>query len=454
MGSVTFDFLTDSFLFKDALIQDEFRQIPEHEIIKELNSYREFCFSNILELENEVLINESNLKVVSEVEMPDLKLLKQSAFYVEQYVINDPIFSLGYKSNDFTKAMKSYLGLNREPINRSELAKVAKYVKALTPMVAANYVKFLPINHFLEPPEKLPILHSENLFSDVLPKPLIDFFIDNVIINSVERLPERPELIKLNDLQPCREIMFQFKNHMDRSYFYQLFQTELEILDIDQGEFQARMNLPDEVPEQDYFNSWVNQSFHLSCKQVYDEVLSRNLIANRFGACYLSESPFIFDLLNQFFSLQNGIEINTANTILNIDLPFLDEVDISTLMSIRLSDGEEFQNFRLHLDKQFRELRLVRDADELKIKAENALHELSAIQIQAINQKIKQITRVRIFDAIVLSGSLLASIQTGEWSIAAAVAAARGCKPFVDYSNQLRQNPAFFLWKVLKKSSK
>ncbi len=461
MGSKIFDYLTESFLFNDALIQGNFSKITEQEILDELNSYREFCLSNICELESEVLTNQSSLQVVSGVEMPDLELLKQSALYIEQYVVNDPIIVFGYKNrkNSASEAINSYLGWNKEPVNKSELAKVVRYVKSLTPMVATDYVKLLPVNLFLEwpNPEQLPIFYSDNLFSDVLPKQILDFFRKNVIIKSVEHLPERPRLTRLNPLKPCREIQFSFKNHTGEILGYQLFEQKLEPLDREQGEFRMQMYLPDKPSNQDYFINWVNQFFYQSCKQVYEEILGINLIANRMGASYLSESPFIFDLLKQFFPLRNEIPINTANTLLNMDLPFLEQVDISTLMSIRLSSGEEFQNFRLHLDKQFKELRLVRDPEELKIKAENAMHELHDIQIQAINQKIKQTRKVGVLDAVVLTGSLWASIQTGSWSIAglaAAIAAARGYKPFVDYSNQVRQNPAFFLWKVLKKSSK
>ncbi len=455
MGSKTFDYLTESFLFNDALIQGNFSKITEQEILDELNSYREFCLSDICELESEVLTNKSSLKVVSGVEMPDLKWLKQSACYIEQYVINDPIIAFGYKNtkNSTSEAFNSYLGYNKEPVNKSELAKVVRYVKSLTPMVAADYVKLLPVNHFLEwpNPEQLPIVYSDNLFSDVLPKPIFDFFHKNVTINSsVEHLPERP-------LKPCRDIQFSFKNHTGEILGYQLFEQKLEHLDEEKRECTMQMYLPDKPPNQDVFINWVNQSFYQSCKRVYKGVLGRNIIANRMGASYLSESQFIFDLLKQFFPLNNEIPMNTANTLLKMELPFLEQVDISTLMSIRLGYGEEFQNFRLHLDKQFKELRLVRDPEELKIKAENAMHELHDIQIQAINQKIKHIRKVGVLDAVVLTGSLLASIQTGSWSIvslSAAIAAARGYKPFVDYSHQVRQNPAFFLWKVLKKSSK
>ena len=117
-----------------------------------------------------------------------------------------------------------------------------------------------------------------------------------------------------------------------------------------------------------------------------------------------------------------------------------------------MNHGEEFQNFRLHLEKQFRDLRLVKDPEERKIKAENAFHELNEVQIHAINQKMSQIKKTNVFlDGIIAVGSLLAAIPTSGWSIIAT--AGRGVKPFMDSENQIKQNPAFFLWKV-KKSSK
>lgn len=103
MGSQTFNFLTESFLFCDDLINDNFRTVSEHDILKELNKYREFCLSKKLEIEEEVIKNPSNLNMLSGVEMPDISLLKQSAFYVNQYLINDPIFSLGYKQSYINK---------------------------------------------------------------------------------------------------------------------------------------------------------------------------------------------------------------------------------------------------------------------------------------------------------------------------------------------------------------
>ncbi|MBK1990164.1 hypothetical protein A0J48_021990 [Sphaerospermopsis aphanizomenoides BCCUSP55] len=453
MGSQTFDFLTESFLFRDDFINDNFRTISEQEILQELDKYREFCLSKKSEIEEEVIKNTSNLNMLSGMEMPDLSLLKQSAFYVNQYIINDPIFSLGYRENEFTTAFKSSLGIIEEPLDRSTLSQVVSYVKQLTPMVSADYVKFLPINSFLEPPEQLPLLYSENLFSDILPQPLLDFFYNNTNIKSVERLPNYPQALRLNELQLCREIMISFNNHTDSGYFYVLYEPDFELLDQESGKFEAHMILPDEPPDIDFFRNWVTQSFNSSCKQIYDELFLKNVIASNYRASYLAESQFVFDLLSQFFPTKNNIPINTANIVLNMKLPFLENVDIAKIMEIRMNYGEEFQNFRVHLEKQFKDLRLVKDPQELKIKVENALHELTEVQIHAITQKMRQMRKTSLFvDGLILSGSLLAAIQTGEWSIAglSAVLAtvARGVKPFIDYENQIKQNPAFFLWKV------
>jgi hypothetical protein len=66
---------------------------------------------------------------------------------------------------------------------------------------------------------------------------------------------------------------------------------------------------------------------------------------------------------------------------MSVDLPFLKELDIEMLMKVRQEEGEAFQSFRLELDKQLRELRLVKDPEALKIKTENVMHELSEVQV-------------------------------------------------------------------------
>jgi hypothetical protein len=50
-------------------------------------------------------------------------------------------------------------------------------------------------------------------------------------------------------------------------------------------------------------------------------------------------------------------------------------------LRVRTDDGEAFQTFRLELEKQLRDLRLIKDPEQLRIKAENAMHELCEVQL-------------------------------------------------------------------------
>jgi hypothetical protein len=461
MGTLTFDFLVDSFLFKDSLIQEKFEGILEQDILAELTLYRQFCIDHLDELQQEIQRN-NTLRIFSGMEMPTPKLLKQSAFYVGQYIIDDPIFKFTHPSRDADKAFNKMLKVEEQGIDRHLLSHAVAYMKSLTPMVVADYIKFIPVSYLFERPKEIPILHSDCGFSDSIPESLISFFSEHAIIKSVDIVgsDKGSRFINLNDPEPCREIMIQFKNHIATGHGYILYET-LSLKESEMPEhYNWSMHLPDKPPDLALFEAWVNQSFYLSSNDVYQNVLKKNTFATELDAYYLSESQFVFDLLGQFFPLEGkNIEETTANILMNLDLPFLERIEISTLMNIRMEYGDEFQNFRLNLEKHLRDLRLVKTPEELKIKADNALHELCEVQVHQINQRLKQIRRTALIeDSIILLGSLIGTVQTGHWTIPAlagiAATATRGLKPFLEYDNQIRQNSAFFIWKVLDESQK
>jgi hypothetical protein len=461
MGTVTFYFLVDSFLFKNNLVQTRYANIPDKEILNELTRYRQFCIEHLDELQQEVKENDS-LRIFSGMEMPTIALLKQSAFYVGQYIIDDPIFKLTSPSRDVDKAVNEFLKVETQKIDRDRLSNAAIYMKNLASMVIANYVKFLPVSYLFEPSEEIPILTSDCGFSDSLPESLINFFAKNAIIESVDIVgsSNTSRFINLKSPEPCREIMIQFKNHVNTGYGYVLFETipfqESQV----NAESEWGMYLPNEAPNIEEFEAWVNQSFYLSSKNLYQNVLKKNIFATELGAYYLSESQFVFDLLSQHFPLrETSIKQSTTNILMSLDkLPFLEDIDIPTLMSVRMDYGDEFQNFRLNLEKHLREFRLVKSPDELKIKVENALHEIYEVQVSEINSRLRQIKRTALItDSIILLGSLIGAFQTGDGSIPAlgiAATAARGLKPFVEYDNEICQNPAFFIWKALDESKR
>lgn len=456
MGTKAFDFLSDSFLFDAARIRDQFSGVTESEILKELRRYREFCLSSAAEIEQEVASNTSNLKLFSGIKMVRPDLLRQSAFYVEQHILYDPLFEMTSwrppSESEDKGALGKLLGLPGQDssLDREKLSKIVTYLKALTPMVAANYVKLLPTSYFFEPPEELPVRHSENGFADVVPKQLLEFFHENASVKSVKNVGGA--MIIDGSFEIGRGIFVMFKDHgVEDAMGFQLAEQQVTGVNREERTVSFTMYVSPHPPGKEEFDRWVYQSINQTAGHLYRRILLENTFAMTFGASYLSNSPFVFRLLEQVVPVEATIQTNTANALMRVDLPFLNEVDVETLMKVRQEDGEAFQNFRLELDKQLRDLRLIEDPETLRVKTENALHELSEVQVNQINQKVAYLKNRISVEAAVAVGSLLGAVQSGGFTLPVALLAAfQGYKSFAEYQRQKKENPAFFLWKVLK----
>jgi hypothetical protein len=452
MGSKLFDFLSESFLFDGSLINDQFNSVSEGEILKELERYREFCLSSAAELEHEALSNPSNLKLFSGIRRVPPGLLKQSAFYVEQHILYDPLFELTHRMDNNDQALDALFGLKREPFDKSRLSQVASYLKSLTPMVVANYVKLLPTSYFFEPPDQIPFRHSATGFADVLPEPLMRFFQDNAIVESIKVVDGKMTIDGSFELG--RDIHIRFKDHgIDDARGYKLAKQYIKSKDDETRTVNSIIFRTEEPPDQATFDHWVFQSINQTAEHFYRRVFLENTFAVKYGASYMTKSPLVFKLLEQIMPVEGTVQTNTINALLSVEIPFLDQVDIETLMKVRTEEGEVFKSFRLELDKQLRDLRLVKDPETLKIKTENALHELSEVQVNQINQKVAYLKKRIFVEASVAAASLLGAVQSGGLTLPVAlIAAFSGYKSLAEYQRQKRENPAFFFWKVLKGS--
>jgi hypothetical protein len=454
MGSRTYDFLSESLLFDESLISDQFRTVPDDELRKELQRYREFCLAHVDELERELHRDSSALKLFSANEKLHLNFLLQSAFYVQQYVLPDPLFALTYEKGSIHKSYDKLFGMPDKGIDKREITGIARYLKTLTPMVVADYVKLLPVTYLFESSDNLPMFHSENGFADVLPEPLLQFFRAHATVWSLKKEDSGWSMNGSFEVSRGIHIHFGEPDEMDETgsgYFL----SKEKILSVDQEKrtMKSFQWLPSDPPDQETFDKWVFQSVNQSAGRLYRKLLDENLLAAQFGASYTTQSQFVYDLLEQALPADSNIQTHTANTFLNLELPFLDKVDMTTLMKIRVEDGEAFQNFRLEVEKQFRDLRSITDPNQLRYKTESVLHELSVYQLNQVRQKIDQVKRRSVTDVAIGLGGLIGSFQSKGFGIAAmAVALWQGYKTLDEYRNQRSQNPAYFLWKVLKDS--
>lgn len=450
MGSITYNFLANSILFDDREIESQYSSLKDNELEKILNDYREHCLTNIADLTKEVTENKSSLKVLSSIEKMPYGTLKQSALYFDQFVIYDPLFKFTHTESEASKVVTEYLGFQKNGIDRKELAKTAKLLKAITPMIAADYVKILPLSYNFEPPKETPINLPVNYYADILPKEILQYFSERAVVKSMKQIDGGWQILDDNDLTPGLFITFEdLDNHHGSvyHYFYQEF-----IKTADPNKFKTVMTLAPYPLDKAVWDAWAFQSTNSAAKAVFDKIYIENLIASSLKTTYLTDNTFTANLLTRNLSAKETVETSSASQFMNLELPFLDKVDIDKLMTIRTFEADLFTNFRMELERQFRELRTITDPKEIKLRQENILHELGEVQVQKISQKLDSLKRKGFADAILLVGGLAGTVQTAGWSLlASAIATVSGYKTYQEYKDNLTENPSYLLWKVLKK---
>ena len=454
MATRLLEFISESFLFDDSALKNRYASFGEVELLKELENYRVLQLSDALANEKAVRANTSNLKLFNGSTHSIFSLLKQSALYLDEVVIADPVFPHTHKWSQNAKTMNDFVGApGSGAINREKLAESAHYLKQLTPMIQAAFVCVLPITALFEPPKVIPYRASLNGFSDVLPESLLNFFRDRSIVDSIRKTPEGMIIDGTKEIG--RGIFVRFKDHFGEDAMgYLLMEDYVSSGDKKNRTVESIMSLPDSPPDKVRYDAWVSQSINQTAEHSYKRMLLENKLAADFNASYLCNTPFEFELLEQFHPVDESIPDNTVNSLLAFDLPFMDSVDLRTLMRIRSEDGEVFQNFRHELDKQFRELRTLTNPDELRVRTENIWHEISNVQVEKINQKIRHLESQLKIDIGIGVAGLVGAVQTSGFSlIALGIAAAQGYRSYKEYQHQAKQNPAFFLWKALRKGA-
>lgn len=453
MGSVTYNFLNESLFFNKSSLENKFKNESDSRLEKELNDYRQFCIDNYPELTNEIVGKESFLKVFSSTERTPYDLLKQTALYVDQFVIFDPLFKESDFQTDISRVTGQYLGYNQSGLSRSAIYQAAKLLKDISPMVAADYVKVFPLSYHFERPKEIPFNLPVDYYNGILPKPILEFFRENASVNSMKKGENGGWVVDENNLSPCRGIVIDFKEtDFSSSLIYHLFETEIIEFNEETGRALIRQNLPETPPNEELFNAWITQSVNSAAKAYFDRVSTETFIASSLNSTYLCDNNFTNNLLKRSFQLKEDIPTYTASQVMNIDLPFLDQIDIQKLMDIRIHEEDVFTNFRLELEKNFRELRGETDEKILRQKAENIFHELNEVQSQKIKTKVEQLKKQRLTNALIGIGGFASSIHTSGFSlIATAVALGKGYKDYLEYQEQVKSNPAYLLWKAKSK---
>ena len=144
-------------------------------------------------------------------------------------------------------------------------------------------------------------------------------------------------IVNENNLYPCRGIVINFKGtNFSSSLVYHLFETEVLDYNEETGLAQFRQTLPDTPPTEEIFNAWITQSINSASKAYFDRTYNEAFIASNLNSTYLCNNDFTDKLLKKNFEVKEDIPSYTATEVMNLDLPFLDNIDVKKLCESRV----------------------------------------------------------------------------------------------------------------------
>lgn len=463
MGSPSYDFLGHSFLFDEALVAESFRTVPDAELERELQGYREY-----IDASPATISGEAKTRIVAGAGDPDLRLLTQCAWYVEEFVVRDPLYELTSPKTNAQAPMEQYLGLKRRTSDerREDVVGAVNKMRKLVPMVAAGYVTALPISRAFEPPPNLPITVPIDGGANLLPSQLMEWFKQRARVCPVE-IRDGTMIMFNQDVRnsPRRSIGVQFRldsgeeadwsvaSGSEAVFLYHLFEQQIVSFDEETRIAEFASHLPEVPPSEELYRAWVRQTIHQAAAAFADRTMRAVRLAGTLRARFMTSSPLTaaFLSLADPASHSSNVVQTTLNAVLNFDVPLLEGVAIEDLMRVRQEEGEAFQAFRFALERELRALELESDSVIARAKADHVRHELASVQLAAIKSQVKSYRTKLFADSALGIGSLLASVPTGGLSlIATGMAAASFTKAKAEYDASVKGHPAYFLWCVQK----
>lgn len=448
MGSLIYDFLNESILYQESSLSDNYRTLSETELQTELEKYRNYVISNIGALLEEISECRGGIQLYSPNAIDDIPSLTQFAFYLDRIVLPDPIFPFTEPRSDVADSFNKFMGgEGKEHLNREKLADAVRLVRQMTPMAVFDYLKFFPASFSIERPTEIPIVIPAADLERVMPAETLEVYLASAKVRLLRK--EGARLFVDENLSISRHISVDLGDE-SRSYMYSLFQPH--VLEIEEATRLVRFSLS--LPENDVsageFDAWVAQSKRQAILDHYSKLRTDIGVSVACKSMLLATSEFSSAVLQSGREFSPDVGRDVANAVVSLDVPFFREVDTVALMRAR-QDAEAFSLFRRELEKQLRDLRLETDPVKLALKSQNALHELTEVQLTKVGQSIPVIRRKFLGEAaMVATAALTSTVNLGLSVLGSLYAAMSTFKSYSDYRKSVRENPAYFLWKVKK----
>ena len=345
MSNISFNFLTDSFLFTEA--EQNYKKRTMDELSQELDSYRDYIIKNQNSIDNE--ISKSGINIIQELsdtpKLPKQEELLQGSLFLDTYLINDPIFDFNLHNEKYANIARQCLHTTAKSDDtlKQELASYAIYMKSLTEGVRCDteYIKFYPIKSGFRPIE-VPLFQ------------LPDLSIEGIDRNVYQWFSERIQCFNLNEnnridksLKFSNKIILFFKDDTTSSVRIAQYHSFVPVrISGNHVEMKADNNY---IPQNEEYNNWVAQEIIKTIKGKLSFFLYRKIITDKFN------SPIILrNVFEKEFSEMNFSNIKNPDLYkLGFDLDFLGlkDLDFNTAMSIRRNAKDSFMEFQNAIKK-------------------------------------------------------------------------------------------------------
>ena len=456
MSRVSFDYLADSVLLDPAAQKSHFSGLTDEELRAELIGYREHVLGRLEELDQEIRVGETRLGAYFGASMsngPRIRQLVRAGLYFDLLVVDDPLLPHGREPVSGGKAYAEFLGYGSKPVNREAVAEAASLVTALQPLVGGDLLKLVPASLPHEPPQDLSVSYSPSLFSEAVPPELLPWFHDRAEIVCMRRNESggwepRPG----GGLTPCRGIMLRLRG-LDEPWVFHLAATKIGE-PVPGGKNVRRMTqwFPDELPDAATFQNWITQSVNQVSGGIYRRVASDVRNAVNSGTMMFTDSELVSGLLSLQIQEKGGLREDLADLAMRFELPFLDGVTAEDLVAIRLSEGEAFENYRVELQRQLRDLRTIECEAELVRRLEEVQHEMAEVQVRKVQNEVRRLKQRVLRGAAIGAASLATVMPPQGLSLAGVILAGREFwKGTLEYV-EVRREPAYFVWRLLERS--
>lgn len=450
-------FLLNSFLYSEECVDSEYTKYQDNQINSELQKYREYVLGNYTNIKNEIKHTHDKLNVSIETfnELPTVDIYKQLVLYMDQVVIPDPLFELTEERNPFSDTVVQYMGLqNDSGVERQKLTDIISYIKCIAPLIESGFVVMLPVSLIHEAPKKIGIYYSPTSFSDVIPAPILDFYRSIAKVHNLEKCDTGLRMDPNKPLALGTQIYVDFPDDIKSSgNIYQYMLQEVVEYDKMTGKALFRMHIPETISKE-MFDIWVNQSINQAANNHFKEKYAEMVLAQSCGCMYLSRSTLTSKILQMAIE-KPSVDAKLTSMALQLDLPVIDQLPITDILEIRNNYGEAFHNFRNELNTKLIGLDSIDDTNAFRRQLDAISYELNNLQVKEVEKEYRKISRTLKFDALALTGSLIASFATGGiTAVGAAGAFVKGVSDIGKYYTDVHEHNGLFLWKLNNQAKK